>query len=255
MEGLARKPFQGVANIIRFNWHFYVLAALLMTGLLFIHACISGPLSNIALVLALAIFYPLFMSLMVSLYVYDLSDLYTMNWLEALKIPAHAEIVNIHAGFDETSALLAAGYPGARLRVFDFYDTARHTEVSIRRARKAYPPYPGTVAVDSSRLPLEPASVDVVFCILSAHEIRDSQERSRFFKQVGTALKPQGKIIVVEHLRDVANFVAYTIGFFHFYSCKSWKKNFAEAELKLANDFNITPFITGFILQRYGTAS
>ena len=33
MENL-RKPFQGILNIVRFNWHFYVLAAFFIGVLL-----------------------------------------------------------------------------------------------------------------------------------------------------------------------------------------------------------------------------
>ena len=34
MATLTRTPFQGVTNIVRFNWHFYVLLALALEGLL-----------------------------------------------------------------------------------------------------------------------------------------------------------------------------------------------------------------------------
>lgn len=44
-------------------------------------------------------------SLLVSYYVYDLSDLYKLNWLHELvaNLKRDLKIVNIHAGFDETS--------------------------------------------------------------------------------------------------------------------------------------------------------
>ena len=60
------------------------------------------------------------MSLLVSWYVYDLSNLYKLSWL--FPNNDNIKIVNIHAGFDETSVLLSAKFPNAELIVFDFYD-------------------------------------------------------------------------------------------------------------------------------------
>jgi hypothetical protein len=50
-------------------------------------------------------------------------------------------------------------------------------------------------------------------------------------------------------LRDIPNFLAYTIGFLHFISLSSWLKNFQEADLLLSQKIHITPFITIFVLQ------
>jgi hypothetical protein len=44
-------------------------------------------------------------------------------------------------------------------------------------------------------------------------------------------LKDDGKIIVTEHQRDLPNFIAYTIGFFHFYANRTWKKIFTQSAL------------------------
>jgi hypothetical protein len=51
------------------------------------------------------------------------------------------------------------------------------------------------------------------------------------------------------------NFLAYTIGFFHFFSKRSWKKVFEKSELVIADQQNITPFIIAFSLKKNGTAS
>ena len=53
------------------------------------------------------------LSLLVSFYVYDLSGLYQMKW--SGECPACACIVNIHAGFDETSVLLKEKFPACRI--------------------------------------------------------------------------------------------------------------------------------------------
>ena len=249
-----RKPFQGVWNIIRFNWHYYALSASIIVVTLILQ-CYFNSLSVAANILVLIIICSTLISLLVSSYIYDFSDLYKLSWLNNLKQGEKERIININAGFDETSNLLKKKFKNSELLVADFYDPAKHTEISIKRARRAYPPFPNTQLVSTMHLPIEDSSVDKVFTILSAHEIRNDEERITFFREILRVLKPSGEVIVTEHLRDTANFFAYNIGFFHFHSQASWEKTFHLSGLILAKEIKITPFITTFILEKNGTAS
>ncbi|TKC56030.1 class I SAM-dependent methyltransferase [Pedobacter hiemivivus] len=248
--GKMRKPFQGVLNILRFNWHFYVLSIGFLL-LFFVLSITYESLYGYLWMVYIAILWVNIISLSVSYYVYDLSALYDFNWLDMQG--TEGKIINISAGFDETSAILRKKFMAAELIVLDFYDPSRHTEVSIKRARKAYPVFPGTQSVESVNLQLEKNSADKIFVILSAHEIRDKDERIKFFKELKRLLKPTGQIFIVEHLRDTANFLAYSIGFFHFYSKPIWCEVFQAAELKIQNEIKITPFISTFILEKNGS--
>ncbi len=246
-----RKPGEGVGNIVGFNWHFYALAAGVL-GLLLVGAGFGPAVWRPCLVLlAGLIAAPVVGSLLVSWYVYDLSALYSLSWLDA-GAPPPARILNVHAGFDETSSLLQQRFERAELRVFDFYDPREHTEVSIHRARAAGPPFPGTVAVLPHALPLPDQSIDQVFVLLAAHEIRQPGPRVTFFREIRRVLAPGGTVVVVEHLRDPANFLAYTIGFLHFYSRATWQQTFAAAGLRLVQEKKITPFVSAFFLQPDG---
>ncbi len=109
--------------------------------------------------------------------------------------------------------------------------------------------------ITASKIPLGDNSTDIVFAILSAHEIRKQQERNVFFKELRRILKPNGQIIVIKHLRDATNFLAYNIGFFHFHSRKSWLENFRAARLEIEKEIKITPFLTTFILKKYDSPS
>ncbi|MGI8670206.1 MAG: class I SAM-dependent methyltransferase, partial [Aridibacter sp.] len=182
------------------------------------------------------------------------SNLYKLDWLDELK-NENSKIVNINAGFDETSILLSEKFKNAELLALDFYDSAKHTEVSIKRARKAYPPFPNTQQITTSNIPLENNSADKIFVILSAHEIRNNNERTIFFKELKRILNPNGQIILTEHLRDTPNFLAYNLGSFHFHSRNTWLKNLRNANLKITKEFKITPFITTFILEKNGNSS
>ncbi|MBK7882451.1 MAG: methyltransferase domain-containing protein [Chitinophagaceae bacterium] len=250
-----RKPFQGIWNIIRFNWHFYILSGLLIFLACCFNTFLQTPYYYFINVFCLLVILTTIISLLVSFYVYDLSGLYKLNWLEELMIESNKKIVNINAGFDETSILLKAKFPNAELVALDFYDPKKHTEISIKRARKAYPPFPGTKQVNTSRLSLKDNYADAIFVILSAHEIRNEQERNIFFCELKRILQPDGKIIVTEHLRDIPNFLAYNIGFFHFMPKVSWYKTFTNAGLHISKEIKITPFITTFILEKYGNTN
>ncbi len=241
---------QGVGNIIRFNWHFFLIASGGIVMLLLAANYLSSLLQVLALLMAAGIFLTIIVSLAVSYYVYDHSPLYALNWLPAATAGPRAHIVNIHAGFDETSALLAKKYPHAALSVFDFYDPRLHTEVSIRRARKAYPPYPGTQSISTTHIPLAANTVDHIYLVLAAHEIRRDVERIEFFQQLASALQPDGSITVVEHLRDINNLLAYNLGAFHFLSRHTWLKTFTLAGLRIDKEFSLTPFIAIYTLKK-----
>ena len=244
-----RKPFQGVWNIVRFNWHFYFLALFLALILFVASYYFSSEWSFIFKIASACILFVNLSSLLASYYVYDNSKLYQLPWLNHLKLENNKHIVNINAGFDETSDLIQQKFKNSKLTVLDFYDAKKHTEVSIKRARKAYPPYPGTRQISTDTINLPDNSVDLVCGILSVHEIRNLKERENFFKELKRILKPNGKIVVTEHLRDFPNFLAYTIGFFHFHSKNAWQKTFEGAGLNLCEEIKTTPFISTFMLE------
>src|SRR5260221_5733026 len=131
-----RGRFQGVTNIIRFNWHFYVLALVVVTGLIVVSKFVSPGVSTLLMVIVSTAILSTVLSLAASFYIYDCSNLYSLEWLD-ISGDRELKVVNINAGFDETSVTLSKKYPSADLMVFDFYDPDKHTELSIERARKA----------------------------------------------------------------------------------------------------------------------
>ena len=252
MEQITRKPLQGIKNIIRFNRHFYVLALLLIAVMFFLLKLLPPSLKPVIIIILFLAVVGIVLSLSVSWYIYDHSDLYSLNWLDKIQINSYQQLVIINAGFDETSTVIHEKYVGCNLVVLDFYDPAKHTEISIERARKAYPAYPGTKTISTTAVPLNANSVDCIFLIFAAHEIRNQKERIDFFHQLGNSLKLNGKIILTEHQRDINNFIAYNIGFFHFFSTRTWKKTISIAGLRIESTFKLTPFITTFVLTKNG---
>lgn len=250
MEAVTRGDYQGVTNIIRFNWHFYLIAAVSVPILLMYVSRIEGFIMWICMSLVVGIIITTVISLIASHYIYDRSGLYQFSWVGQFDKDAASIIVNVHAGFDETSRILKENFPASNLKVFDFYDPSKHTEASIESARKAYPPYDGTIKTTTSMLPLADKKANIIFNIFALHEVRNRAERIGFLYEQVRALVDDGKVVVVEHLRDVPNFLAYNIGFFHFLSENEWSLNFQQAGLNIDSKFKITPFITVFILRK-----
>jgi len=244
-----RKPFQGVVNIIRFNWHFYVITVILFAALFLLTDKAPELIQSLLKAGGLIAAFSIIISLSISFYIYDLSDLYHLKWIDTAN---NGKILNIHAGFDETSEIIRDKFVCVDLITCDFYDPTKHTEVSIKRARKLYPPSSSNIAVQTNQLPFTDDVFDTSLTVLSAHEIRNQDERICFIKELGRITKPSGQILVTEHLRDFNNFLAYTIGFFHFYSRKNWLQTFQKASLTVKQEVKITPFISIFVLVKNG---
>jgi SAM-dependent methyltransferase len=244
---IERKKFQGVLNILSFNRHFYVIGLgilALISGYWFL----SGWSTAIYWIILAAFFYGLITPLLVSAYVYDFSGYYNFNWLKDCSITdaETTQIVNINAGFDETSFILKNNFPKSNLTVYDFYNEARHTEPAIVRARKVSLNYPNTSQIETNKLPLADHSVDAIFLLSAAHEIRSNEEKITFLKECYRVCKPTGKVITVEHLRDFPNFMAFSIGFTHFFSRKVWKQAFTKAGFTSFSETKFTPFMSIF---------
>jgi SAM-dependent methyltransferase len=247
MEELRRRKFQGVLNILSFNRHFYYIGLSVLAVIFVSRFFVQWPELLFWLIVA-AFAYGFLMPLAVSAYVYDFSGFYTFKWLKNL-IPVNRGamlMVNINAGFDETSFIIKHSYPASDLKVFDFYDPGNHTEPAIKRARKVSLTYPNTESINSDSIPLEDNCADFVFLLSAAHEIRSQEEKVLFLKECCRICKPEGQLIVVEHLRDFANFIAFSVGFTHFFSRATWKNDFKRAGFSFLQETKFTAFMSIF---------
>jgi SAM-dependent methyltransferase len=242
-----RRKFQGVLNILSFNRHFYVVGLGALALLIAAHLLFSWSDGVFWFVLA-AFLYGLIMPLIVSAYVYDFSGFYAFPWLTGL-IKNNAgikQIVNINAGFDETSFIIERQFPGAEISVYDFYNARQHSEPAIKRARKVSLTYPNTRQIDSNAIPMKEGAADIIFLLSAVHEIRSHDEKIGFLKECHRVCKPGGKVIMIEHLRDFPNFLAFSVGFTHFFSRRTWKNAFDSAGFSSFSENKFTPFMSVF---------
>jgi SAM-dependent methyltransferase len=245
-----RAPWQGMLTVFRFNWPLYLAAAVVLLAALAGTFIFASPWLQMACALAAAsAAYFIFVSLGVSHLVYDRSDLYRWRWCErAFAGEKPQRIVVCHTGFDEVSEALKHRLAPERCVVLDHYDPALLTEPSIHKARRLYPPTPGTLASPFNRWPLEDASVDAVFGLLAIHEFRSMDQRGSWFAEARRCLKPGGRIVLAEHLRNPANFIAFGPGFLHFHSAANWRQCWEQAGLRSADEFPVTPWVRFFVI-------
>ena len=242
---IKRRKFQGVLNILSFNRHFYVFGLIALTIISYLIFSWSNLLFWIVILVFL---YGLIMPLIISAYVYDFSGYYKFNWLKNFNLTdsQDKQVLNINAGFDETSFIIKNYFPKSDLKVFDFYNAKQHTEPAIIRARKVSLVYPNTQQIISNTIPLKDNSVDLIFLLSAVHEIRSQNEKIQFLKECHRVCKSNANVIMIEHLRDFPNFFAFSVGFTHFFSKRTWRNAFKEAGFTTFTEQKFTPFMSIF---------
>jgi SAM-dependent methyltransferase len=109
--------------------------------------------------------------------------------------------------------------------------------------------YPNTQQIASNSIPLDNNTADIIFLLSAVHEIRSHEEKVQFLKECCRVCKPDGKVIMVEHLRDFPNFLAFSVGFTHFFSRSTWKNAFERAGFSSFRETKFTAFMSIFCCQ------
>jgi hypothetical protein len=247
-----RGRFGGVLQIVRFNWPRYAAGA---GAVVFSLAALRFvPLPAAARVFVwfgiLPIAFWTGASLVVSHWVYDRAGIYDLQWVKAALVDVPDRWVNLHAGFDECTRGLRALFPHSHGLVWDFEDAQVVTEPSIKRARRTVTGAPRALRVNYASLPEGDCALDAAFLIFAAHELRLRQARSRFFRELFRTLRPAGTMLLLEHLRDLPNTLAFGFGALHFLSRGEWLRAAGGAGFELEREFSITPFVRVFLFRR-----
>lgn len=241
-----RVRWRGTIQIVRFNWPKY-LGGVAFAGVLGAMGLgLSGLVRATAAAVSLATFGWVVASILVSHYVYDRSELSDWTWMRFLVGPSPKRWANVHVGFDEAGESLRRIFHGESVALD--CSGAGHASRSIRRAQRRSPA-PGRPA-DIAALGLPDASMDAVFVVFQAHEVRDPLARDAMFRELRRVVAPDGSVVVVEHLRDAANIAAFGPGAWHFFPRREWIDTAAAGGLRVRTERSITPFVHAFVLER-----
>ena len=242
------QKFRGAVQILKFNWTFYAAATVVFfVGiLLLINLQMPTWMFTVGIfATSLTAFWSIG-SLAVSHYVYDRSKLYQLTWLDSLLDQTPSNWINVHAGLDESSIFLREYFPASTFQILDIYDPTIMTEPAIERARNITEPELKSIPSDFRHLPISNESCEVVFVFFAAHELRTAESRLSFFREVYRILNANGTLIVVEHLRDAPNFLAFGPGFLHFLKYSDWMDAAKFSNFQAAQEIKITPFVSAF---------
>jgi SAM-dependent methyltransferase len=130
--------------------------------------------------------------------------------------------------------------------MLDLYNPAVMTEPAVTRARQQKADVAALV-VQPESLPVEDGWAELVVVTLAAHEIRDGRKRERFFQELRRIVSQEGRVVVVEHLRDLAAALAFGPGIFHFFPRGEWLRLGSRASLEVERERRITPFVRVFV--------
>ena len=251
---LTRGKYAGVLSILQYNWHFYAASLCALVGtfaLLWFHLL---PQAGEAVVIAAATltgFWSL-SSLLVSYYVYDYRGVTRWNWVPQILLFPPQQWLNIHAGLDQSTLILKQLFPNTRYMTVDIYDPQEMTEPSIARARRLHASLEPAVTSKLDALPLPDRDRDTLFLLFAAHEIRQPARRTEFFLESARVLAGSGQLLLVEHIRDWKNFVAFGPGCLHFHSRNEWLRLARDAGLTVVREDHVTPFVRCFLMTKAG---
>jgi len=185
-------------------------------------------------------------TLLVTWRIYDRSGLYAFEWLEP-EVRMADRLLNVTIGFDESTNLLRQRFPWLEVSPIAIKGEGVGGG-SIERARRYAPAESSAWQADIRNWPAIPAC-DVILFFFAAHEIRSLDKRRALFESASKVTPAGGRAVVVEHLRDRANFLAYGPGACHFLTLDEWRKTF-EPHWRLAFETTFTPYLRIFYLRK-----
>ncbi len=162
-------------------------------------------------------------SLAASWWIYNRAHIFELGWLDSALGRSPGKWLNLHVGLDEIAPVLKARF---------------HRESGL------------TLDIQQANwrsLPAFNQSFDTVFLVLAANEFRRTEARERLFIEVQRVLRDDGRVVVVEHLRDVSNFAVFGPCALTFLSRSNWLRATRAAGLVVVNDRRITPFVHALV--------
>jgi ubiquinone/menaquinone biosynthesis C-methylase UbiE len=236
---LSNRQYSGTISTLLYNWPIFAGAlfyGLIASGVSFM---LSGPWSWLFWASGLAVLLLTLSILIATFIVYDWGRKREYDRLAELSHLSQANVVlDITCGKLRGTRGLLSQFQHGHYFLIDIYDAEKMTDHALRRARDLEPPLqtnhriyrrPGT----PGNLPVPHNWADVIYCNFSLHEIQGAASRDAIFTEFARVLKPDGKLVIAEHGRDLLNFAVFGPGVFSFFSPATWNKHIAKAGLTI----------------------
>lgn len=242
--------FTRARQIARYNWPLYLVAALgaLAGGAAAASPALPYPVRITGGLGAAAAVWLACSSFTAFYLMFDHSELHSGRWLAPLLPRSPNRWVQISAGLDETTLPFTKVFAGVEGRSLAIHDPSM-TAPALNRARGQDAPA-SPESVSPSGLPIDSGWADVACVVLAAHEVRDVAAREAFYRELARITSADGRVVVVEHLRDLAAALAFGPGLFHFYPRSEWIRLGKLANLELEREHSITPWVRVFVYRR-----
>lgn len=240
-----RASLAGVRMILGYNWPLYVTGlATVGTGAALAARRSSPTLLRLAGAAGAGVAGWLSVaSVAASWWIYDRSELYRWTWLSRTVRHEPRHIIVMHAGLDEACEPVSRTWPMAAVSSVDVHGGLGRTTASLRLARRE--------AGRHDEAHDEPsADNDLVVIFLAAHELRSRAARVELMRRIHHSLVVGGRLVLVEHVRDLSNAVVFGPAIGHFYPVREWRDAIGRGGLDLVAEERITPFITVMTAER-----
>ncbi|MCI0414901.1 class I SAM-dependent methyltransferase [bacterium] len=240
---------KGAIDVIRFNLPIYLITFfILMFAWALTYSLGTGSMRTLVVCVLVASTFWLLSSIIASHWVYDCSPLSRWTWLCELFPKSPRRWLSIHAGLDETASLRKFFQDDQGISM-DIFDSSEMTEPSIARARRIKNESLPAIRAHLERFPFREASFDAVFLVFSLHEVRNAAARSHLITEVKRTLKREGSVFILEHGRNLANFIAFGPGCLHFLPYNVWFQLATEVGLRFQTEMSFTALVKGLLFK------
>lgn len=244
---IAPHRFRRALELATFNWPLYLLAGLGLLGGIGLASVASLPPAARWIgggVAVLSAWYAC-ASFLAFHWMFDRSRLLDWRWLREEFNTPPAHFVAITAGVEIAAIAWHEIFPNSHVEALDIFDPRVMPASAIARAHQST-----GRAANACSLPVASGSVDAVFVVLAAHEIRDQDRRVVFFHELARITSPTGQCLLIEHPRTIWSALAFGPGHWHFYPRSVWQQLAQETGWAIVRQRSFSPFVDAYVLQR-----